>query len=122
MNADEIILQDAQSHGVNGQQLLAGLKRLLASGEAIVLRSGNSVLILRKLGDGKAELHLFSADSGVGVARAVQDFIGKIRNSDIQQVYGKADNDGILRLLKMMGVNVTESDIPGYNWTALTGG
>lgn len=118
MNGDEIILQDAAEHGVDGQSLLAGIKRQLQSGEATMLRSGNSLLILRRLGDGNAELHLFTVDSGVGVARAVKDFIDKIRASDIQAVYGNADNTQILSLLKMFGVEVGDSDLPQYNWRA----
>lgn len=118
MNADEIILQDAQAAGVDAQAVLQGIKKELASGNSLVLRSGNSVLVLKRIGEGQAALHLFTADNGVGVARAVQDFINKIRNSDIQVVYGRADNDQILRLLKMLGVNVTDSDLPEYNWRA----
>ena len=118
MNADEIILQDAQSSGIDGQTLLQGIKQSLASGESMALRSGNSILILKRIGEGAAALHLFTADSGVGVARAVQDFIRKIRASDIHEVYGQADNPEILRLLQMMGVQVMESDVPEYNWKA----
>lgn len=118
MTGDEIILQNAQEAGVDGQQLLQGMKKLLASGEAIALRSGNSVLILKRIDEGKAVLHLFTADNGIGVARAVKDFIDKIRQSDIKEVYGQADNPEILRLLKMLGVEIMESDIPEYNWRA----
>jgi hypothetical protein len=118
MTSDEIILQDAEMAGVNGQQLLQGIKKQLASGEATALRSGNSVLILQRIGEGQAELHLFTADNGVGVAKAVKDFIEKIRKSDIKTVYGKADNEQILKLLGMFGVNVTDSDLPEYNWRA----
>lgn len=118
MNADEIILQDAQEAGVNGQQLLAGIKQELSSGQSIAMRSGNSVLILRRMGEGKACLHLFTADNGVGVARAVKDFIDKIRKSDIKEVYGQADNPEILRLLQMLGVKIEPSDVPEYNWRA----
>lgn len=118
MNADEIILQEAQEAGVNGQALLQGIKKDLAAGNSQVLRSGNSVLVLKRIGDGAAALHLFTTDNGIGVARALQDFINKIRNSDIKVVYGQADNEQILRLLKMLGVNVTESDLPEYNWRA----
>lgn len=118
MTSDDIILEDAQSAGVDGAQVLRGIKNELANGNALVLRSGNSVLILKRLGKGKAALHLFTTDNGIGVARAVQEFIRKIRQSDIQMVYGQADNEQILRLLSMSGVNVQASDLPEYNWRA----
>lgn len=118
MNADEIILQEAQEAGVNGRALLQGIKKDLAAGNSQVLRAGNSVLVLKRIGNGAALLHLFTTDNGIGVARAVQDFIQKIRQSDIKVVYGQAENQQILKLLGMLGVNVQESDLPEYNWRA----
>lgn len=118
MTADEIIAQSAQEAGTNPKMLVRGIKRALAGDDAIALRSGNSVLILKRIDEGKAALHLFTADNGIGVARAVKDFIDKVRRSDIREVYGNAENQQILKLLQMLGVEIQESDLPEYNWKA----
>jgi hypothetical protein len=45
-------------------------------------------------------------------------FIRTIKESELRRVYGKADNSGILEMLKRIGVNIMESDKPQFNWMA----
>ena len=49
----------------------------------------------------------------------LREFIAKIRETDLDAVYGKADNPQIIQILKALGVEVTDSDLPEYNWKAL---
>jgi hypothetical protein len=36
----------------------------------------------------------------------------------IKHVYGKADNQEILQLLKRLGADIQKPDLEGYNWMA----
>ena len=45
-------------------------------------------------------------------------FIERIRESNLEYVYGKADKDHIIEMLKMLGIPVMDSDKEQYNWKA----
>jgi len=119
MKPTEIIAEDAKRNGVDPAPILDKMSRSIKSGSGILLQSGNTVLILRRFSKGLAELHLFTTDSPMTMIKALREFIAKIKQSDLTAVYGKADNEQILQVLRSLGVNVQESDIPGYNWKAL---
>jgi predicted peroxiredoxin len=118
MKPSEIIRKDAIRNRVDPDRLLASISKQLSDKNAIMLQSGDSVLILKKIGEGKVELHLFTVESAKTLMRSLKDFIDKIVGSGIKYVYGRADNKEILRMLKILGVNVEESDMKPYNWKA----
>ena len=85
-----------------------------------LLHKNNSVLYAQYIDHGgDIELHLFTEDSPLQLLQSLRFFIQKIRSSDLRAVYGKADNDGIVRFLEKAGVEVKHSDKPRYNWMAL---
>lgn len=118
MKPSEIIRKDAIRNKVDPDRLLASISKQLSDKTAIMLQSGDSVLVLKKIGEGKVELHLFTVESPKALMRSLKAFIDKIVGSGIEYVYGRADNKEILRMLKMLGVEVEESDMKPYNWKA----
>lgn len=118
MKPTEIIKADAIKKGVNPAPILNKYARLLKNKDAILMQSGNTILYLRKIDKGLAELHLYTVDQPMALVRALREFIGKIRNSDLDAVYGNADNAQIIRVLKALGIEVVSSDLQGYNWKA----
>lgn len=82
------------------------------------MKHGDSVLFLNRIAPGEAELHLFTADKPQALMAALKDFIKRVRESDLKAVYGKADNPQIVQALRMVGVQVQDSDKPKYNWMA----
>ena len=118
MTPSEIISADLQSHGNDPQEGLRAISLSLKSKNSILLQENNSVLFLRKIGKGIVELHLFTQDSPLTVAKSASSFIKKIRNSDLKKVYGNADNEQIVELLRRLKVDVKDSDKPEYNWMA----
>jgi hypothetical protein len=52
------------------------------------------------------------------LVKSITKFIQKVRQSDIKVIYGKADNNQIIPLLKSLGVPITDSDLPEFNWKA----
>ena len=119
MRASEIIANDPQTQKVGAAKVLAGISKLTQSGRAIILQSQNTVLVLIAIGEGLAELHIYSVDKPAGIGAAMKDFEQKIRSSDLKRVYGSASLDSqIIRLMKIMGYQVMESDKPNYRWMA----
>lgn len=119
MTPTEIITQNIKAIGKNPAPVLRWLAKLLKTKKAVLLRHGESVLVLNQIGPQQAELHLFTADKPMALMQALKDFVKKIKDSDLERVYGKADNQQIVKALGAVGVNVQESDKPKYNWMAL---
>lgn len=118
MKPTEIIKADAIKKGVNPAPILNKYARLLKNKDAILMQSGNTILYLRKIDKGLAELHLYTVDQPMSLVKALKEFITKIRRSDLVAVYGMADNSQIIQVLRSLGVDVIESDLPQYNWKA----
>lgn len=119
MKPSEIIRADAQQRGLDADAILKSLAILMKQKKALMIHEANSLLVLIKIGDGLAELHLFTEDSPLALAKALKKFIDQIRNSDLKAVYGQADNPEIVNMLKRLNVEVQEPDLPKYNWMAL---
>jgi hypothetical protein len=84
----------------------------------LLMQENNSVLLVRKVDPTSAEIHLFTEDTPLTLAKSVIGFIRRGKELGIKTVYGKADNQGIVELMKRVGLNVEASDLPQYNWKA----
>jgi len=118
MKSSEIIIADAQRNGLNPKSVLNGVASMIKSKEAAILKTDGSVLIVKAIGKGIVELHLFTVEQPIKLVRSLKKFIEEIKKSKIKIVYGNAENEMILRLLMSIGVKVTNSDLPKYNWQA----
>jgi hypothetical protein len=125
MKPTEIINAEFQKLGKDSGAFLKKLSAALRKKLAIIMQEENTILILIALGDGNVELHLFTADSPIKVAKALSRFVDKIRKSDLKAVYGPKENvpnsnklQQTLTMLKTLGVDVQPSDNPKYEWMA----
>ena len=119
MTPSEIIQADAQKQGYDPQEVLGKIGKVVKTGAGILLQEGNSVLLLIALPDNNAELHLYTADtSPLSIYKAVSGFVNKIRQSDLNAVYGSGEVPELLQILKKLGVDVQPSNLPGYRWMA----
>jgi len=119
MTPSEIIQADAKTRGYEADPVLRKISKVVKTGAGILLQEGNSVLLLIALPDNNAELHLYTADkSPLAIYKAVTGFVKKIRESDLNAVYGSGDIPDLLEMLKKLGVDVQPSDLPGYKWMA----
>lgn len=121
MKPSEIITADSQKRGLNADNVLRGVKQLIDHKAAILLQENDSVALLRNLGDHRVEIHFFTADSPVTMASSIAGLFSKIQDSDIKAVYGEADNPQIIRLMRSVGVNTQDSNLPKYNWMWVKG-
>ena len=116
MNASEIIKRDAQRNKVDPANALLAVNKLVQSGDGILLKENDSVLLLKKLKPHVVEAHLFTVDQPMTLSKSMNMFYRKIQASDIQVVYGKADTPQIIDLMKKIGIKVQDSDLSQYNW------
>ena len=119
MKPSEIIIADAKERGLDPQRILATIKLMMQRKHGIMLHKNKSVLFLRKIDTDDVELHLFTEDSPLTLAKSLKYFIDHIRNSDLRAVYGKAEDMQVIELLKKLGVEVSDSDKAEYNWMAM---
>jgi len=116
MTPSEIIANSV--HSQDPKTVLLKINAAVKTGHAVLLQENNSVLFLFRFAKGKVELHLYTQDTPLILAKSLTKFIQKIRQSDIKEVYGKAENPQILRFLKTLGVDVMPSDNHKFNWMA----
>jgi hypothetical protein len=118
MKPSEIITQDVTRRKGDPKAVLASISKMVKGNQAIMMSTEGSVLLVKRLGEGLAELHLFTVESPLALARSLKTFIAKIKQSDIKTVYGEAENPQIIQLLQSVGVKVSDSNLPNYNWKA----
>jgi hypothetical protein len=118
MTPTEIVRQDAIREDYDADIVLRKMSKLLSAKGALLLQSNNSLLLLIGLPDNDAELHLYTADSPLTLAKSLKEFVQKIRDSEVETVYGSAEIPQTLELLKRLGVDVQPSDKKGYYWMA----
>ena len=118
MKASEIIKADAVKRKVDPDKAMQTIGALVKDKSAVLMQEDNSVLLVRKINPTSAEIHLFTQDNPRTLAKAVIGFVRKGKELGIKTVYGKADNKGIVDLMKRVGLNVQASDLPQYNWKA----
>jgi hypothetical protein len=93
----------------------------LSNRNASILQHGDTVLVVIKIDPYDVEVHLYTQDKPMAIVKSVKHFMEEIKASHIKRVYGKADNQNIVSLMKTVGVKIRNSDRPQYNWMALTG-
>ena len=119
MKPAEIIQKEFEKLGLDPKPRLQAIAYLLKKGKMKMMQQNDSVLLLQDIGDGNMELHLFTQDTPMTLARSLKSFIDAIRKTKIKAVFGKADNPQIVTFLKSLGVEVETQNLPKpYNWKA----
>jgi len=119
MKPSEIILKDKNSIRYGADKVLTSVSKIVKQGAGLLLQQGDSVLLLVNLGKGAVELHLFTVEQPMKLAKAIKYFIEKIKASDLKTVYLPTELDApIIKMLRDFGIEVQESDNPKYQWMA----
>ena len=118
MTPSEIITKDSERLGLDPQMVLGKISRVIKSGAGILLKEGDSLLLIIALPDNNAELHIYTADSPLNIGRSVKKFVEKIRASDLNYVYGSGEIPQMLKMLNKFGVHTEPSNLPNYRWMA----
>lgn len=120
MTPQEVISADAERNGKRPGAALHGVSVAMDKRKAKLFHDGKSVVILDPINGSKTdfEVHLFTADSPLGITRSVQRITQQIAAvPKLERVYGKAEQQ-VIRMLRNSGLAVERSDKKDYNWMA----
>jgi len=118
MTPSQIITQEAQSQGANPQQVLQSVLAQVQSGHTVMVQENNSILLITRLGDKRAMLHMSTVDSPITLAKSLKGFLQKLKDSEVDTVYGDTTNQQLLALMKRVGWKVEKSNLPKFTWMA----
>ena len=117
--ASQIIMSDPQAREFGAENIILAIDKLISEGRAVAIRQNNSVLVIILIGDGEAEIHLYTVDSPQRLASSVKYFYDELLRSGVQRVYGTEMPDKqLIRLMLSVGIPVDKSDKPDYYWMA----
>lgn len=120
IQASEIVQKDPFLPKDDLQYLEATLEDMLASKKAIAVRHGDTIMLLISIADGAAEAHIFTIDPPLKVSAAIKEFIKQLRSSELRKIYSNIapETPKMLRLLRIHGLEIEDSDLPNYSWMA----
>lgn len=121
MTPQEIVVADAQRNGKPPGPIMGGIARAIDKKGAKVLHDGKSVVVVEPIEKSKKDfqVHLFTADSPIGLVRSVRNMVGKIQKMPgLERVYGDAKDPQVLQMLRTAGVDVQKSDKSKFTWMA----
>jgi hypothetical protein len=118
MTPSEILTQDAQNQGEDPKKVLQSALAQVNSGHTIMMQENNSVLLITRLGDGRAMLHLSSLDSPITLRNSIKGFWKKLKGSGVKTVYGDTNNQQVIELMKKAGVKILKSNLSKFTWMA----
>lgn len=118
MNASEIITKYSQQLGVDPQAALTEVKAIMDSPDGHISKENDSVFVLERLDKGIAGIHLFTADNPQTLTASVQAILEQLKQSGVSKIYGEQENQELVDALGQLGIQVGQSDIPDYAWSA----
>jgi hypothetical protein len=121
MNMIEILEHEAEKNGVDKEMLKEAIAILHRDHQAQALEHGDSVLVYVPMEPGVAYLHLFTKEGPLALHKTINYFIHALLRVGIRVVYGKADNDQIIRMMQSVGMTIRPSDNPKFNWMSTLG-
>ena len=115
MTPSQIITQDTERRGSDADVMLRKVNKLVQGKAAILLQEGNTILMLINIAKGTVELHLFTTDAPVSLAKAMKAFWKKLQASDIKRAYTDITNPQVAEMARRTGWDVQKSNMPRYN-------
>ena len=103
------------------QQIIEVLGALNDQGRVFILQENNTIIVLISIADNVAEVHLFSLNEPLVLAKSIKVMLGELNRSHLKRIYGNVDNEdtpAMLALMNSFGMQVEESDNPEYVWMA----
>jgi len=116
MTPSEIITADAKRNGLNPEYFLKVVAHIVKHKLGIILQHNDTVLLVIRLGHGKAELHIATADSPLRVLSALKYFMKKLQESEIHTIYFGGFPKDTIAVLKRLNLHVKPSNLKQYRW------
>lgn len=118
MTPSEIITKDAQREGVDAHQTLAKVLTFIKKNLGILLQENDSVLLSIRTGDGKAEAHIFTVETGSTLENSLKVFLQKLKDGGVKTLLGDDQNKNLLSAMKNAGWPIRKIKDKNYTWKA----
>ena len=117
MNASEIIANEAVKIGLDPAVVMAEVKKYMDEGNSILLKEGDSVFLVTRIGGAAVEIAMFSADGAMNLPQVVTSALQKIKDSGAQIIYGDKEDSMLLEVLQQIGVPIQQENSEGHDWS-----
>lgn len=120
LTPSKIIMSDPHITDEDRQALEQHLPELIENGRAVGIRKNNSVLLLILIAKKQAEVHLYTIDTPIMLASAVEEFIKQLKSSALTKIYSNMapETPKLFKLMEKYGLKPEDSDRPEYDWMA----
>lgn len=119
MTPEEIIKKSSWASGTDPDANWKTIDAVVKHGGGKLLRHKNSVLFLGGIPNQRAyfSCHFYSTDSPVETKTNGAALFNEVKQiKGIERVYGNTKDQNIIRLMRLVGVDVMPSDLPQYTW------
>lgn len=99
-------------------QMLQILQKAVTSGVTFS-RKGNTVMGIKKLGGGAAQVYFFSVDQPQAASAAITQFLSELKQAGVQAVYLNKSDPTINQIMQGAGVTLQQSDRPEFKIKAV---
>ena len=117
MNASEIIANNANKLGIDPAVVMASVKQYMDAGNSILLKEGDSVFLVTRIGGDAVEIAMFSADGAMNLPQVVMAALKKIQASGARIIYGDEEDAMLLEVLQQIGAPVQPENSEGHAWS-----
>jgi hypothetical protein len=116
-SALKILSSYFQNRGIPLQQGYAKVQQELGEGVRL-LQFKNSILAIKNLGDGVAQIHFFTLDTAIQLKQDIKHFIDLMRKAGIHTIYDKDADPIFMQSAQEFGAQPRPSDNPQFKLMA----
>lgn len=116
-SALKILTNYFQNRGIPLQQGYAAVQKELGEGLKL-LQFKNSVLAIKHLGGGVAQIHFFTLDDEATLKEDIKHFIDLMRKAGIHTIYDKDQDPVFMQAAQEFGAQPQQSDNPQFKMMA----
>lgn len=117
MNASEIIANQAKKDGHDPAQAMGAVKKAIEDGNSVLLKEGDTVFLVTRIGGNAVEAIMFTADGAMNLPKVVMSALKKIKDSGANVIYGDDEDAMFLSVLQQIGVPVQQENSDGHTWS-----
>ena len=116
-SALKILTNYFQNRGIPLQQGMAAVQKQIAEGLKL-LQFKNSVMAIKELEKGVAQIHFFSLDTQEQLKEDIQHFIDLLRKAGVHTIYDKDADPTFMQAAQQLGVKIQQPDRPEFKLKA----
>ena len=115
MTPQEVIKNSTEikESGQDWKKVYVALHQCIESNEYRVLRSGNTLFLIKLLAEHEAQMFLFNADTNKHLLRNMREFAKAMHKAGFKKVFGETHDIHMINAIKHIGfpVDVTDAGI-----------